>query len=193
MPKRSRERAKKKRSGKRKLTAVAVLIVVAVFAISFASYGLAYRGVAVFTFGGKGEVRQTYRLAAMSKTAPSGIDLTHVRIRNTGSTGMTVTVTMHAVNAVLSTAYAGPYSDTTIVQLNLPAGAGDQVITYYLTLPEQVSSFTLTVTVAQIYDFSSISNIASSAFAAIQPMIPTTLIYSQQPANSTNYALTNQS
>ncbi len=192
MTKRSRGSAKGKRSGKRKRTAIVALIVAACIVASFVSYGLAYRGVVDFTFGGKNEVRQSYRLAAMSKYEPSAIDLTHIRIRNTGSTGITVTVTLHALNAVVSTAYSGPYSDTSDVQIYLPAGGGDQVITFYLTLPQQVSTFTLSVAVARVFDFSSIATFATSSFTSIQPNTPTTLIYAQEPANPDAYQLTNQ-
>jgi hypothetical protein len=160
--------------------------------VSFVFYGLAYRGVVDFTFGGKGEVRQFYQLVAMSKTVVSTIDITHIRVRNTGSTGLTVIVTMHALNAVISTAYTGPYTDTSNVQIYLAPGSGYQVVTFYLTLPLQVTTFTLSVTAGQVWDFSSIPALATSSLASIQPTVPTTLVYTENPSSPITYQISEQ-
>ena len=192
MPKRSREDHKGRKPSKRKLAAIVVLLIVAGVSVSFASYGLAYRGVVDFTFGGKGEVRQSYQLIAMSKTVVSSIDLTHIRIRNTGSAGLTVIVTMRALNAVISTAYAGPYTDNSNVQIYLPPGSGYQVLNFYLTLPVQVTAFMLRVTVGQVWDFSSIPGLATSSLASIQPTVPTTLVYTENPTNPLTYQIAEQ-
>jgi hypothetical protein len=168
------------------------LLVVAGTVVSFVSYGLAYGGIVDFTFGGKNDLRQSYQLIAMSRLRPSTIDITHILARNTGSTGITVTVTMHALNAVVSTGYYGPYSDSANAQIYLPSGSGYRVVTFYLTLHLQVSTFMIHVTVSKVWDFSSISTLATSSLASIQPTTPTTLVYTQEPTNSTHYQLTEQ-
>jgi len=192
MPKRTRRTGDGKGIGKRKLAIVLVLLIVVGFAVSFVLYGLAFGGNVSFTFGGKNDVRQTYQLTAMSEYRPSTIDLTHVLIRNTGSTGVTVVVTVHALNAAVSTGYYGPYGDSANVQIYLPSGSGYRAVNFYLTLPLQASSFTIRVNVGQVLDFSSITALATSSFASIQPTIPTTLVYSQESANSSTYLLTEQ-
>jgi hypothetical protein len=178
--------------GKRKLAVVLVLIVVVGIMVSFVSYGLAYGGLVSFTFGGKNEVRQSYQLTAMSQYRPSGIDLTHVVIRNSGGVGITVIVTLRAVNAVVSLGYYGPYGDSANVQLYLPSGGRSEAVNFYLTLPLQVPSFMIRVTVGRVLDFSSIPTLATSLLASIQPTAPTTLVYSQEPGSPIMYQLTDQ-
>jgi len=192
MPTRTRGTGKGKGIGKRKLAIVLVLLIVVGITGSFVSYGLAFGGNVNFTFGGKNDVRQTYQLTAMSKYRPSSIDITHVLIRNTGSTGITVVVTIHALNAAVSTGYYGPYGDSANVQIYLPSGSGYRAVNFYLTLPLQATSFTIRVNVGQVMDFSSITTLATSSLASIQPTAPTTLVYSQEPANSSTYQLTEQ-
>ena len=160
--------------------------------VSFVVYGLAFRGTVDFTFGGKNEVRQSYHLIAMSKFRPPGIDITHISLRNTGSTGITLIVTMHALNAVVSSSYYGPFSDTTSIQIYLPSGSEYRGVVFYLALLMQVSTFTIRVTVGRVLDFSSIPALATSSLASIQPTTPTTLVYTQENANSTDYQLTEQ-
>jgi len=194
MPKRSRRASRTKWLGKRRLAVFLISLVVAGFVVSLVAYGLAYGGNVSFTFGEKSEVRQSYQLVAMSefRNIPSTIDLTHILIRNSGSTGITVIVTMHAVNAVVSLGYYGPYSDSAEVQMNLPSDSGYEVTNFYLTLPLQVTSFTIRVTVGRVLDFSSIPNLATSSLASIQPNAPTTLIYAQERGSAIIYQLTNQ-
>jgi len=184
--------SEKKGFGKRKLVVVLLLIVVAGILVSFVSYGLAYGGNVSFTFGGKNEVRQSYQLTAMSQYRLSGIDLTHVDIRNSGAIGITVIVTLRATNAVVSVGYYGPYSDSANVQLYLPSGGRYEVVNFYLTLPLQVPSFMIRVTVGRVLDFSSIPTLATSSLASFQPTAPTTLVYSQEAGNSIIYQLTDQ-
>lgn len=192
MPKRTRRTGKGKGRGKRKIAVVLVLLVVAGIVVSFVSYGLTYGGNVDFTFGAKNGVRESYQLVAMSQYRPSAIDITHILIRNSGSTGITVIVTLHALNAVVSTGYYGPFSDSASVQIYLPSESGYRVVNFYLTLPVQVSSFTISVTAGKVLDFSSIPNLATSSLASFQPTAPTTLVYSQEPGNSTIYQLTGQ-
>jgi len=192
MPEHGRKVGKRKKQGKRKRAAIIALIIIAVVAASFLGYGLTYRAAVDFTFGGKNELRQWYHLTAMSKLQPATIDITHVRIGNTGSTGINVIVTMHALNAVTSLGYYGPYTDSSNVQIYLPPGGGYQVVTFYLTLPMQVTTFTLRVTVGQVWDFSSLPNLATSSLTSIQPTAPTTVVYTQTSTNPIIYQLSQQ-
>jgi len=192
MPKRTRRTSKRNRSRKRKLAAAFLLLAVAAVVLTFVSYGLAYGGNVNFTFGPMNEVRQSYQLTAMSQYRPASIDITHILIRNSGSTGITVIVTMHALNAAVSAGYYGPFGDSASVQIYLPAASGYRVVNFYLTLPVQVSSFTIRVTAAQVLDFSSVPSLATSGLTSIQPSAPTTLVYSREPASAVNYQLTNE-
>lgn len=167
-----------------------ILLVVAGVAVSFVGYGLSYGAVVDFTFGGKSDVRQSYQLSAMSRLRPGTIDITHIFVRNTGGTGISIVVTMHALNAVVSTGYYGPYGDTANIQIYLPPASGYQVATFYLALPLQVPTFTIRVTVGRVLDFSSIASLATSALASIRSTSPTTLVYTQVPPSPINYTLT---
>ena len=158
--------------------------------VSFVGYGLAYGGIVDFTFGGESDVRQSYQLFAMSRLQPGTIDIAHVLVRNTGSTGIAVIVTLHALNAVVSTGYYGPYSDTANIQVYLRPSTRYQLATFYLALPLQVPTFTIRVTVGRVLDFSSFTFLATSTMASIQPTSPTTLVYTQVPASPVNYKLT---
>jgi hypothetical protein len=169
-----------------------VSLVVAGAVVSFVGYGLSYGAVVDFTFGGKSDVRQSYQLIAMSRLLPATIDITHILVRNRGSRGIAVVVTMHALNAVVSTGYYGPYSDTANIQVYLPPASRYRVVTFYLALPLQVPTFTIRVTVGRVLDFSSITSLATSTLASIQPTSPTTLVYAQMPANPINYQLSQQ-
>jgi hypothetical protein len=169
-----------------------ILLAVVGIVVSFVSYGLFYGAVVDFTFGGKYDVRQSYQLTAMSKLQPSTIDIAHILVRNTGRKGISVIVTMHALNAVVSSGYYGPYSDSVNIQLYLPSGSGYQVVTFYLTLPQQVSTFTLRVAVSQVWDFSNFPSLATSSLTSIQQIAPTTLVYTQLRANPISYELTLQ-
>jgi len=158
---------------------------------TFLEYGTTNGAVVDFSFGGTNDVRQSYRLVAMSRLQQATIDITHIIVRNTGGAGITVTVTMQAINAVVSAGYYGPYNDATDIQVYLPPASGYQVVTFYLTLPQQVSTFTLRVTVGRVIDFSSISTLATSSMSPIRPTSPTTLVYTQA-SSGIDYELTQQ-
>ena len=128
----------------------------------------------------------------MSPFEPATVDITHILVRNSGNTDITVIVTMHALNAVISGNYYGPYTDTANIQVHLPVSSGYQVVTFYLTLPVQVPMFMLRVTVARVLDFSSFKSLVTSSFASIQPTSPTTLVYSNTLTNPHDYELTQQ-
>lgn len=194
LPKRRRRTTVRKRRHfrKRPLAILVILLVVAGVLVSFVSYGLSYRAVVDLTFGGKSDVRQSYRLFAMSRLQSGTIDITHALVRNTGGAGIAVVVTMHALNAVVSAGYYGPYSDTVNIQVYLPPESRYQVVTFYLALPLQVPTFTIRVTVGPVLDFSSITSFATSSLASIQSTPPTTLVYTQTPVSPINYNLTEQ-
>jgi hypothetical protein len=128
----------------------------------------------------------------MSRTQPGTIDIAHVFARNVGGTGITVVVTMHALNAVVSAGYGGPYADSANIQLFLPIASGYRLATFYLALPVQASTFTLSVSVGQTVDFSSPASLATSALSSMQPTVPITLVYTQVPGSPANYNLTLQ-
>jgi len=186
---------KRKRLGNHRLWVVVVLLIVVAAPVVVAWYGLTYAAVVGFTFGGTTDVRRSYRLTAMSPFQPPTIDITHILVRNTGNTDITVIVTLHAVNAVVAPApgsYYGPYTDTANVQIHLPVDVGYQVITFYLALPVQVPLFTLRVSVATVLDFSSFTSLVTSSFASIQPTTPTTLVYANTITSPYDYELTQQ-
>ena len=194
MPKnRSMKRTRKhRRFSKRILASLIVLLIVIGITGGCLTYGVFYGAAVDFSFGGTNDVRQSYQLVAMSRLQPSTIDITHIIIRNTGGASISVVVTLHALNAVVSTGYYGPYAPSTNIQVELPPASGYRVVTFYLTLPQQVSTFTLRVTVGRVIDFSSITALAISSVSPIQPISPTTLVYVQMATSENNYELTQQ-
>jgi hypothetical protein len=186
---------KQKRLGNRGLLVVVVLLIVVGAPVIVAWYGLTYAAVVDYSFGGASDVRRSYRLTAMSPFQPATIDITHIRVRNAGNTDITVIVTLNAINAVVAPApggYYGPYTDMANVQIHLPVASGYRVVTFYVTLPVQALTFTLRVSVARVLDFSSFTSLATSSFASIQPISPTTLIYENTITNPYDYELTQQ-
>ncbi len=196
---RVRERPKSIREQKhlgnhRPLVAVLLLIVVAV-PVVVAWYGWTYAAVVDFTFGGTSDIRGSYQLFAMSPDHPSTIDITHIFVRNTGNTDITVIVTLQALNAVVAPApgyYYGPYTDTANVQIHLPVSSRYEIATFYLTLPVQVPTFTIRASVARVIDSSSFTSLVTSSFATIEPTLPTTLVYTNTITNPQNYELSEQ-
>ena len=184
--------AKKTRLRKHRLALTLVLVVLAISVGSFITYGMLNAANVDFTFGGPNDLYHSYRLMAMSRFSPATIDITHIFVRNIGGSDVSIVVTLHAMNAVVSTGYYGPYSDSANIQLSLPPASGYRFATFYLTLPLQVTSFTLSITIGQVLDFSSIARLATSTMTSLQPQTPTTLVYMQERANSTNYALVQQ-
>jgi len=181
-----------KRGRKLWLAILIIVLVVGGFVAGFVEYGLSFGAVVDFTFGGANDVRHSYQLIAMSRLNAGTIDITHILARNTGSAGISVIVTMHALNAVVSVGYGGPYSEAAYAQVYLPPSSGYRVVTFYLALPVQVPAFTLGVTLGRVEDFSSITSLSSSSLSPIEPTPPTTLVYTQMATNSTNYVLTQQ-
>jgi hypothetical protein len=159
--------------------------------LSFTWYGLSNRPIVDYTFGQATDVRVTYSLIATNRTNPGTIDITHILVRNRGSAEITVIVTVHAVNAVISTSYGGPYSDMAGEQITLPANSGYRVVTYYLTLITQVPGFMLQVEVSIVGDYSSLESTVATLFGDITPTFPTLLQYAQQPTIPYEYQLRN--
>jgi len=190
--KRAKRAKSSRRWGKRGLAILLIVLIAGGIVAGIIGYGLYYGATVDYSFGGANDVRQSYQLVAMSRLSPSTIDITHIFARNNGSAGIGVIVTMHALNAAVSTGYYGPYSDNAILQIYLPPASGNQVVTFYLTLPAQVSTFTLGVTVDRALDFSSVASIAVSGLSPIQAVSPTNLVYTQNSTNPTGYDLTQQ-
>jgi hypothetical protein len=129
----------------------------------------------------------------MSPFQPSTIDISNVLIRNTGSSDITVIVTLQAVNAVVSTTYYGPFNDLANIQIDLPVASGYRLVTFYLTLPTRVALFSISVHVSRVLDFSSLASSATTTFASVQPTPPTMLVYSNTATNPYEYQLIQQS
>jgi hypothetical protein len=187
---------KQRRLGNHSLWVVVVLLIAVTAPAVVAWYGWTHAAVVDFTFGGTTDVRRSYQLTAMSSYQLSTIDITHVLVRNSGNTDITVIVSLRALNAVVAPApgnYYGPYTDTANVQIDLPASSGYRVVTFYLTLPAQVPTFTIRVNVARVVNFSSFATLATSSFASIEPTSPTVLIYTNSAASPYDYELTQQS
>lgn len=142
-----------------------------------------------YTFGGDGDVRLSYRLSASTLEHPGTIDIVNVLIRNRGRTDFSVIVTLHAVNAQVSTSYYGPYSDMASEQILVPANASYRVVTFYLTLIIQASSFAIWCDVSRTFDFSTLSSAAATTFGEITPIPPTHLEYSQESTSPYDYHL----
>lgn len=192
---RPRTAHKQKRLGNHRFLVVVILLIVVTAPVVVAWYGLTHAAVVDFTFGGTTDVRRSYQLTAMSSYQLSTIDITHVLVRNSGNTDITVIVSLHALNAVVAPApgnYYGPYTDTANVQIHLPVSSGYRLVTFYLTLPAQVPAFTIRVSVARVLDFSSFGPLVTSSFATIQPTSPTTLVYTNTIASPQDYELSQQ-
>jgi len=186
---------REKRLGSHRLLAIVVLLVAVTTPVVVAWYGWTHAAIVDFTFGGTNDVRQSYQLTAISPYQLATIDITHVLVRNSGNTDITVIVSLHALNAVVAPApgnYYGPYTDTANVQIHLPVSSRYQIVTFYLTLPAQVPAFTIRVSVARVLDFSSFGSLVTSSFAAIQPTSPTTLVYANTGTSPQDYELSQQ-
>lgn len=184
---------KRKLLRKRGLAVLVIALVIVTIVVSFVWYGLAYGTAIDFTFGGATDVRHSYQLLAMSPLRPPTIDITHILVRNAGNTDITVVVTLHAVNAVVSTSYYGPYSDVANIQIHLPVASGYQFVTFYLTLPVQVPAFTISASLSRVLDFSGFTSLATSSFASVHSTAPTLLTYTKASLNPYDYELTQQS
>jgi hypothetical protein len=172
---------------------IVALFVILLIASVYAWYGLSIRPVVDYTFGGLSDIRHTYQLTALTRTQPGTIDITHILIRNTGKSDISVVVTLHATNSVVSTNYYGPFNDLASAQIELPVDSGYRVVTFYLTLLTQTSAFSIRVDVNRVLDYSSLTSSIATNFAAIQPTAPTLLTYTSNSTNPDIYQLVQQS
>jgi hypothetical protein len=78
-------------------------------------------------------------------------------------------------------------------QIQLPTNSGYRVVNFYLTLPIQVATFSISIDVNKVFDYSSLSSSVATNFAAIGPAAPTMLVYTSNSTNPENYQLTQQS
>jgi len=173
------------------LIILSILMLIAVLPILwFVSYGLAYKPSIDFTFGSVSDVRPSYSLSAMTASMPGTIDIVNVLIRNNGLTDISVIVTLHAENALVSPSYSGPYNLMAGDEIVALANGEYRYVTFYLTLQTQVSSFTIWCDVSKINDYSSISSAMATTFGEIKPIAPILLMYTQSSTNPGTYDLT---
>jgi hypothetical protein len=190
---RSKTTRKQTRKPKRRLAIVGILFVALLIVSGYIWYGLFTKPIVDYTFGGPSDLRHSYQLSALTRTQPGTIDVTHILIRNTGKTDISVVVTLHAANSVVSTNYYGPYNDMASIQLQLPTNSGYRVATFYLTLLAQVTIFSIHVEVNKVFDYSSFTSSVATNFAVIEPTAPTLLVYTSNSTNPDNYQLVRQS
>ena len=172
---------------------VAVIFLILVVGSSYAWYGLSLRPVVDYTFGGPSDIRRSYQLTALTRTQPGTIDITHILIQNTGQSVISVVVTLHATNSVVSANYYGPFNDMANVQIELPVNSGYRVVTFYLTLLNQTSTFSMNVDVNRVLDYSSLTSSIATNFADIHSTTPTALVYTSNSTTPTEYQLVQQS
>jgi hypothetical protein len=183
-----RKRTRKERDRKRLIIGLIILIIVA--SVSwFLSYGLANKPIIEFTFGGASDIRQSYSLNAMTVARPGTIDIINVLIRNRGATDISVIVTVHAENALLSASYGGPYNNMAGDAITALANGKYRYVTFYLTLQTQATSFTIWCDVTRIIDYSTVSSSMATTFGEISPIAPILLVYKQSSLNPDSYQL----
>lgn len=186
MPK---KRSRKNRKRKLVLILVIILLVVLPPSAWFLSYGLVNKPLVDYTFGGASDVRLSYGLNTMTQYHPGTIDIFNVLIRNRGLTDISVIVTVHAENALVSASYMGPYSNMASTLIVAFANGEYRYVTFYLTLRTQVSSFTIWCDVTKIVDYSTIPSSVATTFGEIKPIAPILLEYKQDSTNPGSYQL----
>jgi hypothetical protein len=126
----------------------------------------------------------------MNVTRPGTIDLVNVLIRNRGLTDISVIVTVHAENALLSSSYTGPYNNMASNAIVALANGEYRYVTFYLTLQSQVSSFTIWCDVSKIIDYSTVQSSMATTFGEINSVAPILLVYKQSSLDPDTYQLT---
>lgn len=188
-----RKKARQNRLKRFALLILVILLIAVPIAIGYIWYGLSNRPLVDYTFGGTSQVRLYYRLNASTQNYPGTIDLAHALIRNRGRLDISVIVTIHAVNALVSVSYYGPYNEMASQLIPLPADSGYQIVTFYLTLISQVTNFSIKCDVGRVVDLSTFSSSVSTTFGEIQPVSPTLLQYSHESTSPFEYQLVHQS
>ena len=170
------------------------IIILAPLLAWYVSYGLANKPIVDYTFG-VAEIRRTYRLIAHSVDTnhPGSIEIFNVYVRNRGHTNITIIITVHAMNAFVSSSYDGPYNERASSALEVPAGSVYHFVTFYLWLKTQVPSFTLSCQASKLIDYTKFPSMVASTFGQIEPVSPILLQYSQESTNSYDYQLVQQS
>lgn len=157
--------------------------------IWYVSYGMVNKPVVDYSFGTADQIHRTYLLSALSKYYPGTIDLFNIFVRNRGRTDIAIIITIHAINALVSASYNGPYNEAASRALVVPAGSDYHPITFYLTLKSQVPFFTLACQGGKLLDYTTFSASVASTFGDIEPGSPNFLQYSQRSLNSYEYQL----
>ena len=174
---------------RRSVALLIVLLVLIPLLAELVNYGLSNKPIVDYTFGGSGVVRVSYRLSAMTLDHPGTIDLFNVLVRNRGRTDISVIITVHAINALVSTSHDGPYNDMASILIVAFASNEYRFVSFYITLKKQVSSFSISCDASIVADYSTLSSSIISAFGEIQPTFPTFVQYSQESTNPYNYLL----
>lgn len=188
-----RKKARPKRAKRIALSILVILLISAPVLVWYSWYGLSNKPIVNYTFGGARDVRTYYRLTASTQNYAGSIDIANVLIRNRGHTDISVIVTIHAVNALVSASYAGPYNEMASAGLVVSAESGYRFVTFYLTLKSQVSSFTLSCQVNKLIDYTTFSSSVASTFGDIEPVSPTLLQYSRESTSPFDYELVQRS
>jgi hypothetical protein len=114
-------------------------------------------------------------------------------IRNRGKSDISVVITVHAVNAMISANYYGPYSEMASKLSAVPAVSGFLIVPFYISLKSQVSSFTISCQATKMLDFSTFASSTVSIFGQIDPISRTVLEYTHGAASHQDYDLASKS
>ena len=186
-------RKKRAISRNRRVVLLLIALLILIPLLWFVGYGLLNKPSVNYTFGGADVIRSSYRLTAMTPSSPGTIDTFYVLVQNTGRTDMSVIITVHATNALVSAGYYGPYDVMASTLIVAFANSGYRYLQFYITLQSQVSSFTISCDVAKVLDYSTSPSSLASTFGEIHQISPTMLTYSQESTNPYNYQLTQKS
>jgi hypothetical protein len=186
---------RKKRAFSRKNRTVLLVIALLIFIplLGFVGYGLLNKPSVDYTLGGADVVRSSYRLTAMTPTSPGTIDVFYVLVQNTGPMDVSIIITVHATNALVSASYYGPYDVMASTLIVAFANSEYRYLQFYVTLQSQVSSFTISCDVTRVFDYSTFPSSLASTFGEIHRISPTMLAYSQNSTDPYNYQLTQKS
>jgi hypothetical protein len=186
-------RKKRAISRNKRLALLLIALLILIPLLWFVGYGLLNKPSVNYTFGGADVVRSSYRLTAMTPSSPGTIDIFYVLVQNSGRTDLSVIITVHATNALVSAGYYGPYNNLASILIVVLADTGYRYVPFYITLKSQISSFTMSCDGVRVLDYSTLPSSMASTFGEIHPLSPTMLTYSQESTNSYNYQLAGRS
>jgi len=184
-----KKRSKSKRHKRQFRLLLIIPLIIGPLLIWYVSYGIVNRPVVDYSFGTADQIHPTYQLSALSKYSPGTIDLFNIFVRNRGRTDIAVIITIHAVNALVSATYDGPYNEAASRALVVPASSDYRAVTFYLTLKSQVHFFTLACQGGKLLDYSTFSASVASTFGDIELGSPNFLQYSQGSLSPYEYEL----